>query len=278
MKKIDHKYTLGLYTKVDEYLANNHNDRDNIADIIVSFCTVIEKTLKIKLYNKNPVLIFDVSKLKTNGSLTAVINNKDVDIETVRIFDVIERFKILYPNIFSNEEFQALSDIYRVRNDLMHGYKDDNKILSDVENLIKKMGTIWEKFSEQAIALFGKDNIKKSIPKKKYTESELENVLIEEVTKKIQSQENVFGISTYFYNPLTTGSAYYSSILSEGEKCPRCGGYDFSLDNSQNNADSFMAMRSLVVGSYSNLYKCRKCNLELTEKEFEIAKKLGIKD
>ena len=279
MKITDHKYTLSLYTKVDEYLADNQQDRDNIADIIVSFCIVIEKTLKLKLYEKNPVLVFDLTRFKNNNSLVAVITKQDVDIETIKIFDVIERFRILHPKIFSDEELQILLDIYFVRNDLVHGYKEDSKILSDIENLIKKMGTIWEKLSGQAIVLFGKDNIKQSIPKKKYTEEELENILVGEVKKKIQPKEDSFGMHGYLHNPYSNidFSPYITSSFSE-EKCPRCGLYGFSLDSKQDNLDSFVTVTSTIFGVYSNLYKCRKCNLELTKKEYEIAKKIKRKN
>lgn len=282
MKKQGHPYLINLYTKVNEYLADYSNNDDNLADIIVSFCIVVEKTLKIKLHEKNPVLVFDVLKLKDNDSLTSVVTKKENSIDTIRIVDVIERFKILYQNVFSEEELQALLDIYFVRNNLIHGYKTDDIVIADSENLIKKMGTIWEKFTEQATVIFGKENIKVNNPKRKYSEEELESVLIEEVKKKIESQENYnyFGILNRFAGETLSVENEFSpsAMLFDLEKCPRCGSNSLSLDNGRNYINGTVFARNPLLKPYTNLYKCKICSLELTKKEYDIAKKIKNKD
>ncbi len=80
MAKLDpekYRYLIDLYHKVDDYLTGNENNEDILPDIVVSFCVVIEKILKIKLYKKNPLLIYDVSKFKDPSKLLAIINKVD---------------------------------------------------------------------------------------------------------------------------------------------------------------------------------------------------------
>ena len=134
------------------------------------------------------------------------------------------------------------------------------------------MGTVWEKISLQAISLFGKSEIKANKPKNKYSKKELEMILIEEVKKKIKK-------NTYNYDTLSNiddAFAYspYSPFFNT-EKCPRCGSYGFSIDNASNSdifsSDAFILSRY----GFSDLYKCKKCHLELTKKEFDIVKEIG---
>ncbi|KKR60954.1 MAG: hypothetical protein UU01_C0031G0014, partial [Parcubacteria group bacterium GW2011_GWA2_40_37] len=64
-----------------------------------------------------------------------------------------------------------------------------------------------------------------------------------------------------------------SSVFSIGnESCPRCGAYSFSLDEINSGVISLSSIYN--AGTFSDLYKCKSCNLELTKKEYEIAKKL----
>ncbi|MCR4334761.1 MAG: rod shape-determining protein [Patescibacteria group bacterium] len=271
----NYKYLLRLYSVVGEYLFDVPTKQEDLPEIVVSFCIVTEKILKIKLHDENPVLVYENTKIKENDSLVAIIKGKELNIETIRIRETLDRYKLMFKNDFSDDEMQVLIDIYKVRNHFVHGYKSDAGILSDRENIVKKIGTVWEKISTQAISIFGKDLIKANKPKKKYSEEELEKVLIEEVKTKITPIKNTLetmvfgGLAIPMY---TRSSAYGYSIT--GEECPRCGAYDFSLDGSD--SDIFPQAASLYGSSrtFSDLYKCKKCNLELTKKEYEIAKKL----
>lgn len=285
-ERINHKYLLHLYSKVDESLTSSKNIKENLPDVIVSFCVVVEKIFKIKLHDINPVLVFEQSKIKDNDSFVSVAMNKEKNIETIKIPETIDRFKLVFVDIFSDDEFQALLDIYYIRNNFIHGYKPDDEISFEVDDVIKKMGTIWEKISNQAVDLFGKDTIKMNKPKKKYSEEELEKVLSEEVKKKIQSTGNEydspFSLSNFRsdYQDVSSDIVRYSARYPTsfgflGEQCPRCGSNEFSLDVPDTDVFSISTVR--LRGSrknFSDLYKCKKCNLELTRKEYEIAKKL----
>lgn len=277
MKKdnINYKYLLRLYYLVDEYLADSKENYDNLPEVIVAFCVVVEKVLKIKLYKKNPVLVFDGSKFRDDDALMAIVNKKESDIETIRVREVIGRYKLLFNDEFSDDELQVLIDIYNIRNHFIHGYKSDELILLDRENIIKKMGTVWERVSNLVFTLFSKEVIKASRPKKpkqKYSEEELEEVLIEEVKKKIQSTKNEYGVFGFGDHVYQTPD--YNSFLSfSGEKCPRCNSYGFSLNKPDFDMLSVTTIYS-QQGFFSDLYRCKKCNLELTRKEYEVAKKL----
>ncbi|MES2087587.1 MAG: hypothetical protein V4467_01190 [Patescibacteria group bacterium] len=274
-KKSSHKYLLFLYSRVEEFLSSENSAEKEIPDNIVSFCIAVEKILKIKLHNKNPLLVFDTKYIQDSNSLSIIALKKEKDIETARIKEILGRFKIIFKNIFTEDEFQAISDIYELRNYFVHGYKSEDQIIFDSEDVLKKMGTIWEKVSPIATALFGKENIKNSKPKKKYTEAELEKVLEEEVEKMIKRSDNRFVVSMYD-DVIQTNSFFHS-----GEQCPRCGTYGFSLGGNPNDPWALSVYDS-VTGAHGmagfeggvNLYKCKKCNLELTEKQYEIAKRI----
>lgn len=271
-KKIsNHKYLLSLYSRVDEFLSDEDVAQHDLPNIIVFFCTVTEKILKIKLYNKNPILVFDGSRVKDDNSISIIALKKEKDIETLRIENIINRFSMVFRNIFTSDELQALRDLYHIRNCFVHGYKTDDKIDFDTEDILKKMGTVWEKITKQAIILFGKDIIKENKPKKKYSEEELEKVLTEEVKKKIQGTKYSFGQYPYEYQDLIS----YSTLI--GETCPRCGSNSFSKERGEDGLEPFMftGISRLYSGDgIVDLYKCKKCHLELTQKEYEIAKKI----
>ena len=274
--KKDHKYLLHLYYKVDDYLTNNQNNQEGLPDIVVSFCIVVEKIIKIKLHKKNPVLLFDNSKIKENDALVAIISKKEKNIETSKIGEILGRFKLVFKNIFSDDEMQALLDIYVIRNGFVHGYKPDSNILFDEEDIIKKLGTIWEKISNQAVILFGKDSIKKNKPKKKYSEEELEKVLEEEVRTKIKPIQRGYGIQRGYRLDDDMLQVSGSVFGFTSEKCPRCGSHEFSLDDRLNSdIYSVTSVSMYPIRTFSDLYKCKKCHLELTRKEYEIAKKLN---
>ena len=139
-------------------------------------------------------------------------------------------------------------------------------------DIVKKMGSVWEKRVEPlAVSFFGKRNIKQVKPTKKYSEQELYTVLANEVREKIK----VMGSQYYFDTVFTTSDKVYDGYgrggLHIGESCPRCLKSTFGHKNLQ----PFPSFS----GSFgnSNLYKCTACGLELTQKEFDIAKELTFK-
>lgn len=221
----------------------------------------------------NPILIFDISKIKDGDSLSRVVLRKEENIATSKIDEIVKRFRLVFSSIdFSENDAQALLDVYQIRNYFIHGYKPDNEIYFDQEDLMSKMGTIWEKVSNLATGLFDKEVIKKNTPKKKYTEQELEQVLESEVREMIKPIESEIGV-------LNTRSAYEPiSLYSSGDECPRCGSYRFSLNNNENDWWTRETIDTVFTGfspkSGSTLYKCKKCNLELTEKQYAIAKRI----
>jgi hypothetical protein len=234
---------------VDEFLANENSPKEELPDSVVSFCIIVEKILKIKLHGKNPFLVFEESYIKEN-SLSIIALRKEKDIPTAKIQNIIDRFKVVFKTTFTPDELQALRDIYDVRNCFVHGYKSDNKIPFDSEDIVKKMGTIWEKVSKIAISLFGKESIKNARPKKKYTEKELEKALEDEVRKMIQhlpSRSTVFSPVTSMirrkFEAIDTNSLVFPSFnnrttmgvfgTSTGNKCPRCDSYSFSLEETK---------------------------------------------
>lgn len=273
-KKTNHKYLSSLYFRVDEFLSHDPIDKDALADVIVSFCVVVEKILKIKLHKKNPLLVFDFSVLKADGVISTIALKKEKTIDTAKINEIINRFSLVFPKIFTSDEFQALHDVYVVRNFLVHGYKPDDAISFNPDDIVSKMGTIWNKASLLVIALLGKEKIKSNKPKRKYTAEELENVLKEEVLTKIK-RNNPLGY-TLDYALATAYEDHFS------EKCPRCRTHGFKIQRNSDTWSSIVDDTSAVVfGAYSHMlpnygyggfYKCTKCGLELTEKEYEIAK------
>ena len=255
--KGNYQYLLRLYSLVDEYLADTPNIQENLPEIVVAFCVVIEKLFKIRLHAENPVLVYGNAKLKEDDALVSIIKEKELNIETIKMRETLSRYGLMFQDEFSDGEVQVLIDIYNVRNHFVHGYKSDDDLLSDSENIVKKIGTVWEKISNLAVSIFGTDLIKANKPKKKYSEEELEKVLTSEVRTKIKSIKNelgMFSLNNYMYPIPNSMSAYGVT----GEKCPRCDAYEFSLDEPSPTLDAL-----LVTGVYgqrinfSDLYKCK---------------------
>ena len=71
MKKEEYNYLFYLYNRINDFLSDEKWKDHELGDIIVSFCTVFEKILKIKLYKKNPMLVYDSRKLKDNNEISA---------------------------------------------------------------------------------------------------------------------------------------------------------------------------------------------------------------
>ena len=213
------------------------------------------------------------AKLKEDDALVSIIKEKELNIETIKMRETLSRYGLMFQDEFSDGEVQVLIDIYNVRNHFVHGYKSDDDLLSDSENIVKKIGTVWEKISNLAVSIFGTDLIKANKPKKKYSEEELEKVLTSEVRtkiKSIKSELEMFSLNNYMY-PIPN---YMSAYGVTGEKCPRCDAYEFSLDEPSPTLDAL-----LVTGVYgqrinfSDLYKLKVWS-GLTKREYAIAKKL----
>jgi uncharacterized protein with PIN domain len=143
------------------------------------------------------------------------------------------------------------------------------------------MGAVWEKISNLVVTIFGKDAIKANKPKTKYTEKELEMVLEEEVKKKIGGSNSRSSISFITSFPgeyvARVNDDFTGNFFSRAELCPRCNSYSLSLENHQPQSvtiPSASAIDQFLYHKPSNLYRCSNCNLELTRKEYEIAKKL----
>lgn len=261
----NYKYILFLYNKVNDFLIKDRMNHKDLPDIIVSFCIIIEKVLKIKLYNKNHLLVFEISQLKDGDCFSIIALGQEVSVETAKIETITNRFKIVFPEIFTSDEIQAIKDVYLKRNEYVHGYKSDDKIDINTEDIIKKMSTVWEKISQIAISLFGKSNIKNAKPKNKYSQLELEKALKDEVRKMITPPRNSFITSYSSYEPVEPVSRFNFSLIGN-EKCPRCGNFSMSKDDK---------VGVFYINSPENqLYKCNFCHLELTEKQYQIAKEI----
>jgi len=274
MKKNEYKYLLYLYNQVNRFLSSRDVESDEcFPEKLVSFCIVIEKLIKIKLYKKNHVLIFDVSNLKDLDMLVAIIDGSDKNIETIRIDLLLERCKSFFPNFLTENELSVLRDIYRIRNQFIHDYKSDDCIKYDKLDIISKMGSIWDKISRHTNTVFGKELIVKNQPKIKYTEEQLNKVLEDEVRMKIMNTELDMGAILRYRHDENYNNINLFQLGTD--MCPRCGSYGFELSGDH---DLFLYEVYRLNGHLSNrfldLYKCKSCNLELTRKEYEIARKI----
>lgn len=271
----NHKYLLNLYSRVNEFLGEESINNDDVPEVIVSFCTAVEKILKIKLYNINPVLPYDTSGsiVKQDDLLPAIVLKKENNsLQTLKIESIIKRVEIIFEDEFTSGELQILNDIYKLRSCFIHGCKSDNEVEYEVDEIVRKMGTFWPKISKIAEALFGADKIKSASPKKMYSEKELEKVLEDDVKKMIHSSK----MEQPLYGHNLDGDMF-TPELTYGDKCPRCGSGLFSMISENrswatmyDSIGTFTASPEFATG----LYKCKKCNLELTEKQYEIAKKI----
>ncbi len=287
-----------LYSRVDEFLAGEV-DTNDIPDIIVSFCIVVERLLKIKLYERNPLLVFE-DKVITNSSIAIIALGRKTEHHTAQIKIILGRYGIIFEKVFTEDEFQAIGDIFDLRNDFIHGYADDSSVNYDPDSIVIKIGTVWTKVSEIAVSIFGKKFIKMSNRKKKYTEKQLEKVLEEEVRKMIQSlpslarrneqiavlmnsspnleiDEKLFAAP---YHVDLHSADVFRGLTGGDEVCPRCHSRSFVLTKDETNWSFYNSLYAavpqvLINENLSNLYKCRQCHLELTPKYYAIAKRIS---
>lgn len=304
-KNIDYAFLITSYHFVNEYFSNGYKE-ENFLQAVVSFCTVAEKILKIKLYETNKLLPYKINlnilekKENQKNIVKAIISGKHNDFKTFSLFEILDKYDFIFtPEPFEKDEIEHLRKLVDVRNTLIHSHLPDADLKKRKEDLDKKMGSLWEKLSSDMIARFG--SLSKVEPKKKYTDDELKQVLIEEVKKKINLDTNICidnsyaGCSVYGGNNCRSFINYYKDgaedingmayTMRKGVLCPRCcvGDFHKSLDdpysnfNPAFNSDRIRIYRGDLYGTqnYSeNLYSCDRCNLELTDREFEIAKEL----
>ena len=270
-------YLLRLFSQVDTYLNEDNPNKKLLPEALVGFCTVSEKVMKIHLYKKSKILAYDISKLKDTNQLTIIALGKERDqIPTIQIDEVISRFQITHKKYFTEEEFEVLRDLYKLRNCFIHSYKPDSDIDYNSEDIVTKMGTLWPTVAKLAASALGKEKIRSSKPKKTYTEEELRKVLIEEIKKKIEQPVGQ-RLHTFYDSVIVSG------YQGQGKPCPRCGAFDFSKQKSNDMMRGYTLMGDSIIGTTSvyngfsnenlfksNVYKCNKCNLELTEKEYEL--------
>ncbi len=280
-KAKNYQYLIDLYSTINEYFANPTQDK-KIPEIVVAFCILTERIFKIQLSKENPVLVYENTKTKEDDALVAIIKKQELSIETIRMRKTLDRYQLVFNGRFSDDEILALDHLYEIRNHFVHSHKSDEEKLDGdgKERIIKEMWTLWGKISKQAISILGEGLIKENkpqTPQKQYSETELKNVLIEEVKKKIGGN-----IKNNYMPDHTMHISNLACYDITGEKCPRCGAYGFSMDN-QNDLNSYsysyridhMTRYFPDYGS-SDLYKCKACHLELTKKEYEIVKEQGL--
>lgn len=279
-KEQEYKYLLRTYSMVSENLKSDSIKSDELPDIIIGFCIVIERVLKIGLYRKNPVLIYDNGWLKDENNLVCIVKRKKNQIETIKKDKLISRYNLVFEGRFTKDEVEIIDEIYLLRNQFIHSHEKDKNILINEEEIVKRIGTVWEKISIEAVKILG-GGFKKVQPNKKYTEEELKEIIekkfkeeCEEVRKIVESDKNknifptIRATSDLAVYPVTSES-FFSHPLSGSEKCPRCGFVGFKKD-----VNRFYGVYGFGDEDDSGIYICNNCHLELTEKQYNIAKRM----
>ena len=293
MKNQENNFLIKHFGKVDECIRNNVCESTEFPDVLISFCFVVEKILKIKLYKKNPVLVFHDYDLKNEDNLIGIVLEKEETLKTIKMGQVIDRFRTIFEKELSeveNTSLDLVTEIYELRSFFSHSHKSDDKITFDQNDLIKKMATVWELISRIAVELFGRNIISNTTPLKKYTEEELQEILdneVREIIKPITADTGPLIVrNSRFYEeqiPLVSRGSVYglNTYLSGGEQCPRCGLNTLLLDNFGNDSWSVYGISSTLSAypnSESGLYKCSNCQLQLTPSQYERAKNIITRD
>lgn len=269
-KKENYSYVKSLFIKVNNFLDSDEKNLSELPDIIVSFCIMIEKTVKITLYSKNPLLIFEHAHIRDCNTISVIALKKDHgDIPTIKMDMALDRFFIVFKNKLSQDKIEVLKGLYKIRNEFVHGYKQDNQVCLDSDDIIKKMGFLWLDISKicTKVLKLNQADIKKPILK--YTQDELDKVLEDEVQLMISPRKEKSILNSLYEKSLSYDKLIpISSSASFGiynRVCPRCK--QRTLNHSGN---------SLSLLSEPGLYKCKECDLELTEKQYEIATRLNL--
>jgi hypothetical protein len=282
-KAKEYDYLLHLYARVNKYLNDDRQKIGELQEVIVSFCIVVERILKMKLHTKNPLLVFDVSRFKNDdGLLSTLALGTEDSVETINIYSALARFEILFKKQLSKDEVESIKNIYNIRNKFVHSYCSEDEMIADKEGVVTQMSFIWPKISKITQSILGKERILSIKPKKTYTEEEFKKAMLEEVMKKIrQPVKNIYGNIAEITLDESTG--YFNT---SSKQCPRCGNLSFNASDSYGSSGfgiggnvSFFepAIYSSVIGRgvggfelHAQLYKCSKCNLELTQNDYDL--------
>ena len=277
-QKQEYTYLLEAYNITHTYLTKKEADEcssKDFSELVINFWLIVEKILKIRLYQKNPALVFRCSDLQSEDQLIAIAKECEDCINTVKFEKVLNRFKKVFKNVFEVEEIKAIEDIYKVRNNIIHSYKSCEDLDLDEEAAFKKMGSIWTKLTEQAEIILG-PSIQKGNPKETYTKEELRKMLEDAVREKIGYNEKIGNDKIDCFVDESEVGPFYDAFRAP--TCPRCNTPGFSKKRIRTNnlsSEPFIYEASQEnKKDYSELYKCEECNLELTEEEYKIAKEI----
>lgn len=304
MGKQDNFYLQNIFKKISQLLEKNLEDisEAEIAEASHDFCILIERILKMKLYQKNPLLVFDASRID-NNNLLPIARGEDLSFNTIKFEETLKRFNYIFLNFSFGDYFTpVLTSLYEEnRNPLTHSYKSDKDIvnLKNKEKIVKDIGSLFPWFSDIAKDFIDISEAPADISiGKKYTEEELEEIFKEELKKKLIYYKN----NDYFTNSLNTSNTNFLKVselkpitfmeplkpglidipqiepsfssrdISIHNECPRCRLYKLKSPGKDNLYNYLVYPAQSQNNSY--LYKCSNCNLELTEKEYQMSKKI----
>ncbi|MEI6352906.1 MAG: hypothetical protein WCO35_03150 [Candidatus Nomurabacteria bacterium] len=271
----DYAYISKLYSEIKNTLKskNNINLVEKLS-LVVNFCVLLEKLIKLRLSVENKLLVYYGKSFNDDfifGILKDKIPPTSFEAKTKTFNEANNLFNKLF-DVFSENEILLLDNIYNIRNAIVHSYFQDNKILDSEENIIKDISTILDKVNSLLEEMFGKEAIAsiKIGGEEKYSKEELEEVLREQVRKKILYGRNKR--TNYFFDKLSMIKTEEYSFPNNGLSCPACGNYSLEGKDIENNF--YPIAVSVFNYKDKDIYICSKCGLQLTKREYEIAKEI----
>jgi len=242
----------------------------------VDFVFVLEHILKKLLFKKNKLLIYsfnlDIDKVN------AVLKDKPHTFFTIQISESLPRFVKIFPRSKLCKHEASIGIIISNRNQLEHGI--DLKNMQTKEQLAAVLSNVFPAFLIEAKKVLGALPSAKTKPEKSYSEKDIQNIYDDIVLSKINNyNENPFptfalhnntvdlnAANDVFASKFNINSGLYN-LLSE--QCPRCFGYYFSKKQKD-----YGFILNISHQNDADLYVCSKCNLELTQLEYDAAQRL----
>jgi len=242
----------------------------DLTEALINTCYLVEQSIKKYLRSKNPLLYYDAKELiDPQKKAEAFLDDPSCTLHTINLDHAIKIFVQLHPN----KKLSLLLDELRLaRNDIMHStnlqiktplnYADLNaKILIELMELIKDCCSMEY---ANVIVQTRKDLVKRQKELLEKAEKEFQEEL-----KKHQTIYNSLGQEEIKLRKLTKTTFQDSNTFISDDKvhsCPACG--EETLE--QISMVDFDYSDGEVVPYGSTFYRCKVCDLELSESRFEM--------
>ncbi|MDB5188239.1 MAG: hypothetical protein JWO50_759 [Candidatus Kaiserbacteria bacterium] len=247
--------------RIRKVIDKNKAESFEVYELVLDVVYLIEQVLKIKLVEKNPLLIYD--KIPSGNDLVNAVEGKAAENENTVL---VGKALLLYRMFNSDSEIaktqlKVFEVLFLYRNELYHNVLPFTSVKPIT--LIKLSREAFNALLPELNTILGKVEKLKSTDDG-ISKDEVVALFRESVKRKISIGKFV----PYRFGAFSMFEPQDDFIYAFGNnKCPRCGSYTLKEES----AVTAWRWQEGIVSPY---FACSKCHLELTPEEYEEAKKI----